>query len=240
MSTEESNRIERAAEWYAAEQLELDKRLLIRRYAASKPYFVGSSCLELGPAEGLMTARLVSDFSAVTVVDGSAVLLSQIPDRENLIKIHSLFEDFKPAAAFDTVIVDHVLEHVEHPVQLIRSALDWVAPGGRLIVGVPNANSIHRLAAVKLGMLRHQTSLNERDLALGHRRVYTSESLSSDLNSAGAEILHLGGVFLKVLSNRQLQNQWTPELIDAFMDLGTDYPEISAEIFAICVPSAQR
>jgi SAM-dependent methyltransferase len=43
---------------------------------------------------------------------------------------------------FDVVTTLHVLEHVPDPVRLLRRMLDWLAPGGLLIVEVPNAGGL--------------------------------------------------------------------------------------------------
>lgn len=41
-------------------------------------------------------------------------------------------------AAYDAVILSHVLEHVDHPTRFLRDLLEWVRPGGFLVVAVPN------------------------------------------------------------------------------------------------------
>ena len=43
---------------------------------------------------------------------------------------------------FDVVTAFHVLEHVPDPVAVTRRMLDWLAPGGLLIVEVPNAGGL--------------------------------------------------------------------------------------------------
>jgi hypothetical protein len=44
----------------------------------------------------------------------------------------------------------------------------------------------------------------------------------------------MGGVFLKPLSNGQIQDHWTTAMVEAFFELGKDFPEIAGEIYAIC------
>lgn len=230
----ETSRLENCSKWYMKDQLDFDKRLIRFRYETLKPYLQGPEGLELGPAEGQMTQFLLNDFHKLTVVDGSAELLDCIPDAPSLVKVHALFEEFDTDQRFNTVVVDHVLEHVEQPVSLLLRAKNGLAPRGRILVGVPNGHSIHRLVAVKMGLLKEPCELNARDIALGHRRVYTRQSLKSDLELAGLNIIIMGGVFFKPLSNRQIQDHWTEEMIQGFYELGKDFPEHAAELVAVC------
>jgi len=43
---------------------------------------------------------------------------------------------------FDVVTAFHVLEHLADPIAALRRMLDWLAPGGLLIVEVPNAGGL--------------------------------------------------------------------------------------------------
>jgi len=234
LSNAEQQRVESVSNWYLKEQLDFDKRLIEFRYKTIKPKLVGSRGLELGSAEGEMTQYLVNDFKWLTVVEGAADLLAQIPERENLIKVHALFEQFKPTHLFESIILEHVLEHVDDPVSLLRRARRWLAPSGRLFLGVPNGNSIHRLAAVKMGLLDNPCQLNSRDYELGHRRVYNSKTIRTDIEASGLKVLEMGGVYFKPLSNQQIQEHWTEEMIQGFYELGKDFPEYAAEIYVVC------
>jgi len=230
----EKTRVEDASIWYLQEQLDFDKRLIGFRYETLRPHLCGPIGLELGPAEGQMTHFLKNDFESLTVVDGASSLLERIPNYPNLIKVHSLFEDFFPQQKFDTIIMEHILEHVDQPVELLQRIQKWLAPNGRILLGVPNGQSIHRLAATKMGLLKQPCELNLRDLAQGHRRVYTRETFRCDIEAAGLKILELGGVFFKPLSNQQIQDNWTEDMIRGFYELGKDFPEFTADIYAVC------
>lgn len=234
MNTNEHQRVESLSDWYLKEQLDFDKRLIRYRYETIKPKLNGQSGLELGPAEGEMTQFLLNDFEQLTVVEGAADLLAQIPSHPNLIKVHALFEDFKPTQLFDSIILEHVLEHVDDPVGLLRRVKNWLSPSGRIFLGVPNGNSIHRLVAVKMGLLENPCQLNPRDLTLGHRRVYTPETFRADIEKSGLKVLEMGGVYFKPLSNGQIQEHWTEEMIQGFYEMGKDFPAYAAEIYAVC------
>jgi trans-aconitate methyltransferase len=232
--TSETARVDQSANWYLSKQLDFDRRLVGFRYRSMEPYLQGRNCLELGSGDGSMTRLLAARFEKLSVVEGSAELLASLPDLPNLTKVHSLFEDFRPAAAFDFVVMEHVLEHVEDPVGILQLAKPWLAPGGRVGVGVPNAHSFHRLAAVKMGMLKDVYELNARDHEVGHRRVYSWDALRQDIEAAGFVVETMTGVFFKPLSNGQIDQHWTEQMIEGFYLLGHDFPENAAEITAIC------
>ncbi len=234
MKHDELKRVSNVSDWYLKEQLDFDKRLIRFRYETLKPYCNGPEGLELGPAEGRMTQFLFQCFERLTVVEGAATLLEMIPDFPNVIKVHSLFEEFEPDRKYNTIIMEHILEHVDQPVPLMRRIKQWLAPQGKMLLGVPNGNSIHRLAAVKMGLLKQPCELNQRDRAQGHRRVYTPETFKKDIEAAGIRVIKLGGVFFKPLSNQQIQDHWTDEMIQGFYELGKDFPNHAADIYAVC------
>ena len=230
----EHERLARASDWYTTEQLDIDRVVLAYRFQVFEPYLVGQSCLELGPAEGVMTRLLLDHFEKVTVVDGAVDLLNMIPDHPHLTKVHSLFEDFNPEGQYDTIVMDHVLEHVEDPNSLLYAVSKWLRASGRLLIGVPNARSVHRLVGVKMGLLKSPYELNERDLRVGHRRVYDVTELKLQVQQAGLRLLHSGGVLLKPLAYHQLAEIWTPKMLQAFLELGRDIPDIAAEMYVVC------
>jgi hypothetical protein len=109
----------------------------------------------------------------------------------------------------------------------------WLAPGGRSITAVPNARSLHRQAAVLMGLLGVETELNDTDRRIGHRRVYTPETFRADFYRAGLSVDVFGGYWLKTLSNQQIQDSWTEDMIAAFLQLGERYPDVAAEIYVV-------
>jgi 2-polyprenyl-3-methyl-5-hydroxy-6-metoxy-1,4-benzoquinol methylase len=217
--------------WYAkgvnATTIEYSARIFARHWQ-------GTQCLELGPAEGMMTSVLVSAFPHVMVVEGSARFCSDLAARFPKIEVvHSLFESFQPQQGFDTIVLGHVMEHVESPQELLKRMKHWLNPDGVICAAVPNARSIHRQAAVIMGLLPAEDALNETDLHHGHRRVYNPETFRAEFLSAGLKIKIFGGYWIKPISNAQLEQSWTPAMVEAFMQLGERYPDVAAENYVI-------
>ena len=233
INIQERQRVSSLAHTCFSVQMEFDRKLIYLGYLTIKPYFTGSYGLELGCGDGTMTRYLLDDFASLTIVDGAAELVEALKPAPNLEKVHSLFEEFTPKRQFDTIIMCHILEHIESPVALLRQAKKWLTSGGRIVAIVPNALSFHRLAAVKVGWLRHPGQLNERDLAVGHRRVYRPDEFAADFSQAGLQVLQLGGLFFKPLSNQQIQDQWNDKMIEAFFELGKDFQKNAAEIYLV-------
>ncbi len=178
--------------------------------------------LEMGPAEGVMTEPMASLGRPMTVVEGSSLFCDSLRQRYPQVRVvHSLFEKFEPEEHFDNIILGHVLEHVENPVDILTRVRSWLRPGSCVFAAVPNSRSLHRQAAVIMGLLPTEDALNELDLHHGHRRVFNPESFRSVFTQAGLHVDIFGGYYLKPISNGQIENHWTPEMIDAFMQMGS-------------------
>lgn len=192
------------------------------------------SVLEMGPAEGIMTDKLIDYFDDYTIVDGAQIFVDNLLKKYPQIKgTVSLFEDYIPGRKFDNIILGHVLEHVENPVEVLKIVKSFLTEDGVILAAVPNCNSIHRQAAVIMGLLKRNNELNEIDCYHGHRRVYSYEEFKEDFKKAGLNVLKSGGYWLKPVSNKQLEDSWSEEMIWAFMQLGEEYPEIAAEIYVV-------
>jgi 2-polyprenyl-3-methyl-5-hydroxy-6-metoxy-1,4-benzoquinol methylase len=230
----ETNRIQEVAKdsWYAkgiAPETILYSGKIFCRFIRK-----GSSVLELGPAEGAMTAVLLNQTDDLTVVEGAPSFCEILRKRYPSVKVtETLFENFKPSRRYDVIVLGHVLEHVADPVSVLRLASGWLAEGGIILAAVPNAQSIHREAAVLMGIIPNIYHLNEADLHHGHRRVYDMCSLKTDFSNAGLSIHASGGYWIKPVSNAQIEQSWTPEMLHAFMLLGERYPDIAAEIYVV-------
>lgn len=203
-------------------------------YKVFSRHMIDGNVLELGPAEGLMTELILQDNYQLTIIEGSLnfceILKNKFPNAEI---INSLFEDFSIDKKFNNIILGHVLEHVIDPVGLLKHIKNFLTPGGKILAAVPNARSIHRQAAVIMGYLQTEDSLNERDIQHDHRCVFNPESFRSIFYQSGLNIDIFGGYWLKPLSNKQIEETWTLQMIESFFQLGERYPDIAGEIYVV-------
>lgn len=236
MTWEEKKRLESIAQdsLYAAG---VNQSSIAYSFEIFRRYLRGNTILELGPAEGVMTELLAQTGLEITVVEGSASFCRSIADRFPSIRVvNALFEEYEPAEGqvFDNIILGHVLEHVDAPLQILTRAKGWLKPGtGRVMAAVPNARSLHRQAAVLMGLLSSEDQLNDMDIHHGHRRVFNPEIFRNAFMQAGLQIEVFGGYWLKPLSNRQIEETWSDKMLDAFMRLGERYPDIAGELYII-------
>jgi len=177
----------------------------------------------------------LSQFSQdVTVVEGAEPFCNQLRSKYPHIHIvHALFEEYNAERAFENIILGHVLEHVEEPSFILRRVKDWLSPEGRIFAAVPNAHSLHRQAAVIMGLLESEKDLSENDVYQGHRRTYDPKTFRAEFIAAGLKIELFSGYWIKPLSESQIVEHWTEEMVSTFMELGEHYPDIAAQIYVI-------
>jgi 2-polyprenyl-3-methyl-5-hydroxy-6-metoxy-1,4-benzoquinol methylase len=203
-------------------------------YRILQRHLLGENLLEMGPAEGVMTELLATTGKSMTLVEGSKRFVDSLQERfPEANVVHALFEEFQPKEQFDTIVLGHVLEHVQNPVEILSRVRHWLKRDGKVFAAVPNARSLHRQAAVIMGMLPQEDTLNDMDRHHGHRCVFNPESFRAVFTKAGLQVDIFGGYWLKPLSNGQIEEFWSPEMIEAFMQLGERYPDIAGEIYAL-------
>jgi 2-polyprenyl-3-methyl-5-hydroxy-6-metoxy-1,4-benzoquinol methylase len=149
------------------------------------------------------------------------------------------FESVELHGEFDAVFLINALEHVDDPVRVLTRVRKWLSDIGRLFVLVPNANAPSRQIAVKMGLIPCNQAVTEPEHAHGHRRTYAFDTLERDLREARLTTEHRGGIIFKALANYQMDQAFqagiiTPAYVDGCYQLGLQYPDLCASIYAIC------
>lgn len=241
-TTCEAQRLDEAAKLYRTEAGELnrditayyDLRAILRH--RDELGLTNAYAVMMGVGEGAAASGLAPHVAHLTVVEGSGALTEDFRKiaPENVTAVHSLFEAFTPARPLDVAIATHVLEHVENPVAVMKQAWQWLKVGGTAFVTVPHCGSLHRRIGVKMGLLPATNALNQQDITVGHRRVYSIPEFSADLRAAGFTIEKLGGFMIKLVSQAQMKG-WPRELLDGIFEMSLEAdPGLCSNLFAIC------
>jgi 2-polyprenyl-3-methyl-5-hydroxy-6-metoxy-1,4-benzoquinol methylase len=238
MSRGERQRLDEVVASYGEAYAPFDTAMRGYMMRALAPHFRDGACLQVGCAHGDQTSLLAERFADLTVVEPARAFLQLAAAiaPPSVRFVESLIEDYRADRLFHTILFSHVLEHVAAPVACLARLGEMLAPGGRLLVVVPNAEAASRRIAVKMGVLEHLESLSEADVAAGHRRVYRLDTLTADARRAGLGVVDTGGIFFKPLANFQFDALIGGPLIgEAFLDgcyeLGKEHPTFCASIY---------
>ena len=205
------------------------------------PLCRGNVALDMGCGFGRSTAPLASRFERVVGLDASSDRIARARSENsapNIEYVQGYIEDYEPDERFDTVVMSNVLEHLEHPLRVLRQVRKLMNVGGVAIATVPNAKSVHKRLGLHMGMVDDLYELTPRDLEGGHYRIYDAKSLRELFVEAGFTVTNLTGILLKPLSNTQMES-WDPDLCDALFEVGKEIPH-SEELCAILLIAGEK
>lgn len=207
-----------------------------------EPFFVKGSLLELGSYKGDLTQRLLARFDDIVCVEASIQAIEQAKQKlgGRVTFVHSTFETATLNRRFDNIVLTHVLEHLDDPINVLKRVnAEWLSKGGRCFLVCPNANAPSRQIAVKMGLITHNAAVTVAEAAHGHRRTYSLDTLERDAVAAGLSVQHRSGIFFKALANFQWDQLLGTDIIsneylDGCYALGQQYPDLCSSIFLVC------
>lgn len=207
-----------------------------------KPFMRAGKLLELGSFEGALSKRLAEHCQDITCVEASSeaakIAAAKLGNKVTI--INDRFETVSLSEKYDTIVMTHVLEHLDDPVAVMaRINSEWLADSGRFLLACPNANAPSRQIAVKMGLISHNAAVTPGEHEHGHRITYSLDTLERDARAAGLDVIHRGGIFFKALANfqwdRLLQTDIiSPEYLEGCYMLGQQYPDLCSSIFIVC------
>jgi SAM-dependent methyltransferase len=239
---EERARLARIAPEYFTEQaMTIDRKQILMMVRRGLPHCRGPKVLEMSYNDRGWTDALLGRGFDLTVIEGARhnVEYARAKYGDRLKIVETLFEEYEPTERYDSVVMSCIIEHVIDPGLVLRRAASWLTERGVVILVVPNRLSLHRRVGLHCGLLGSMEELSEQDRAVGHRRLYTVESLAEEIAGAGLHTPGIEGVFLKPLSSAQMTD-WSDTLLNAFDTMSRELREYSGFLFAPCYtrPSA--
>ena len=222
---------------YRGSKASIEERYMTRSTIGIVQKFCNQkTVLNLGLGNGLVANEISKICRHQTIVEGSEKIIHEFFHPMQNTKIENkLFENISISKTFEVVLANHVLEHVDDPVTLMRDVLSrLLSKKGILIVTVPNAESLHRRIGVQLSLLDDIYQLNSSDINAGHKRVYDLQLLKTHIQESNMYITEYGGYNIKLTSLNQMKH-WDDGLLNAIFEISkTVSPEICANIW-VCI-----
>jgi SAM-dependent methyltransferase len=164
------------------------------RAAGLRPLVKGKSFLDVGCGAGGVLLALrgrARSLAGVEMQDSWRGKLNGagIPTSRSLEEL--------PPGRFDVIGLFHVLEHVKDPLPFLRALKDRLAPGGRLVVEVPNAEDA-------LLALYENAPFSRFTYWSPHLYLYTAPTLRTLLRRAGLKVRSLRHIQRYPLANHLL------------------------------------
>jgi 2-polyprenyl-3-methyl-5-hydroxy-6-metoxy-1,4-benzoquinol methylase len=147
----------------------------------------GRPLLDVGCADGVLSRRLTERGWRVTTIEGN-------PERASVAAMHcerliiaNLDREIPVVGGpFEAIVYADVLEHLTDPLAVLRGLNASLAPGGRVIISMPNVAHLW----IRLSLLFGRFDYAERGiLDRGHLRFFTDRTLRALIAEAGLRIL---------------------------------------------------
>jgi 2-polyprenyl-3-methyl-5-hydroxy-6-metoxy-1,4-benzoquinol methylase len=146
----------------------------------------GLRVLDVGCGFATTSAHIQKLGNEVTGIDSSPEIAAVAAKRLSHIVQADVLEVDLGDAKYDAIIFADVLEHLPWPVGVLRGYLRWLAPGGSVIISLPNVG----LWSVRLSHLLGRWEYEETGvLDRTHLRFFTRRSAHWLLSEVGLEVV---------------------------------------------------
>ena len=215
-------------------EYDLDNRLVLSWYPERIiKKAAGESLLELGLGHGYSSIAFAQKYKRHLVIEGSQDIIDEF-NRKNSHKVNivkAYFEDFSSDEKFDIIVMGFILEHVENADLILAKYKQFLSPHGTIFIAAPNSEALNKRIGFEAGIITDMSALSEGDKALGHKRLFTVDSLKKLVKSNGYTVKETEGIFLKPVTTKQIcQLNLSENVLQAMLKVGINYPELCVGI----------
>jgi len=186
-----------------------------------------------------------TDFSSMTVVEPSnlfyrnACKIKDLHKKKNIIIYNELLENISDELKsnnYSFIIISCLLHELLAPEEFLKDIYKLCSSGTVVHINVPNAESFHRILAVKSGIIDNIFSISETQVKMQQCSVFNQQSLINLLTRNKFTIIDSGSYFIKPFTHSQMQSLLDNQIInqkilDGLFKMNEILPGLGAEIF---------
>lgn len=152
-------------------------------------------------------------------------------DLERISIYQSKLEDYKVNTKYDIIIISGLLHMIDDLSVFLKRIIKLSKIDTIVYLNVPNANSLHRLVARNLGIIKTTSEFSLLDHKFNHKRVFDMTTLINEISSIKRiNIIKSGSYFLKFLTNEQYTKAISygivePDYFDALIEVSNSQIE---------------
>ena len=115
---------------------------------------------------------------------------------------------------YDMIICSSLLHELENPDDFLKELYFACCYKTVVHINVPNANSFHRILALRANIISDVMALSDRNILLQQHSVFNMETLITMLKNSKFNIIAQGQYFLKPFSHEQMFKLMKYKIID--------------------------
>lgn len=140
--------------------------------------------------------------------------------------------DFKA----DFIICSCLLHEIPDQLAFMKDIYNVANKNTVIHINVPNANSMHRILAVCMGLIEDTHEMSERNIIYQQHNVFDAELLKNLSEAAGFRLVGQGSFFIKPFSHKQMfdcmtNNILSEKVLDGLYKMEEVYKGYGAEIY---------
>lgn len=200
--------------------------------------------LEVGPGYNSLASDLWPD-NQWTLLEPSQELfvlnLKKFKNRENIQILNYSLEKYLANLGkneFELVVLSSVLHELDNPIGTLKEVSHLLVEGSKILIVVPNNQSVHRQFGVTLKIIEDLNSQTKTEMLMQQKTNYSISTLEELIVSAGFKSVYASTSFVKPHTHKQMQ-EWVDskvllsEDLDHLYDLSFAFHPFNAEIFMV-------
>ena len=187
-----------------------------------------------------------TDFELLTILEPSKLFYDKAVDiisKQNLSGKVEIFNNFFEDAVetvnsrnYDLIIISALIHEIGDLKSFFTRLKELVKPGTVVHIDVPNGNSLHRLLAVEMGLIKSQMEMSDFNIQFQQNRVFDLNLLEKLVTDYDFTVVEKGSYFIKPFTHAQMQKMMDDNIIDTkvldgFYNLIKYFPDLGSEIY---------